>query len=124
MMIGSALGFGPAMRPPNYWKSVSVENSGASPIVLDVTFGDNETGHHVITETHTLQAGELFTFPEQQYEEGGWTSVARVQHLDAQCVNGSFLSERQTFVPQPTAGVEAAHQVHMSCTAGILGVHM
>lgn len=122
--MGSMLGVGPYARTPNYWKTISVNNMGADPVFLTVTFGDNETGHHVITESHLLGQHETFTFPEQQYQEGGWTSVASVHQFDAQCYDGSMLGDRQTFLPQATAGVESAHLVSLSCADGIVGVHM
>jgi hypothetical protein len=113
-MLGT-LGMG--MPTPNYWKTISVGNDGTLPVELSVSFGDNLSGHHVITNTHTLGAGELFTFPEQEYDEDGWTSVASVQEIAAQCVelDGSLLGERHIFRPQPMGGVEAAHSVHLNC---------
>jgi hypothetical protein len=125
-MIGMmGLGMGAGMSAPNYWRTVAVHNDGALPVLLTVTFGDNETGHHVITEQHTLGGGESFTFPEQQYEEGGWQSVASVHQLDTQCAVGNQLGDRHTFLPHPSAGVEYAHAVHLSCDpAGMVGIDM
>lgn len=118
------IGAGAAARPPSYWRTIAVENSGPAPLLLTVAFGDNESGHHVINETHTIGTGETFTFPEQQYEEGSWTSVASVHGFNAQCVNGSMLGDRQFFEPHPTAGIEPTHLVHMNCTNGMIGVDM
>eukprot|EP00302_Diacronema_sp_CCMP2436_P011835 CAMPEP_0179877276 /NCGR_PEP_ID=MMETSP0982-20121206/24710_1 /TAXON_ID=483367 /ORGANISM="non described non described, Strain CCMP 2436" /LENGTH=124 /DNA_ID=CAMNT_0021769877 /DNA_START=25 /DNA_END=399 /DNA_ORIENTATION=+ len=114
-MLG--MGTGPGTTTPNYWRTIAVHNDAEMPVLLRVTFGDNETGHHVITEQHTLAAGESFTFPEQRYEEGGWQSVASVHQIDTQCTAGSQLGDLHTFLPHPSAGVEFAHFVHLSCDA-------
>ena len=119
-MLGGALGgAGPGMLTPNYWKTISVGNDGTLPIVLTVSYGDNLSGHHVVTNTHTLAGGELFTFPEQDYDEGGWKSVASVNAIAAQCtgLDGSAFGERHVFLPQPMGGVESAHFVHIKCVA-------
>jgi hypothetical protein len=105
-------------QTPDYWRTLDVRNDSGMPVILSVTFGDNETGHHVIRETHKIGAGETYMFPEQQYEEGGWTSVASVQAFDAQCVQGGILGARQSFHPRASAGVERAHQVRLSCAPG------
>ena len=106
------------MRPPSYWKAIEATNDGDVPMLLQVTYGDQDSGHHLITETHLIPPGQSFEFPEQLYEEGGWQSVATVHDFSAACVSGQRLGDSHQFLAQPAGGVEGAHPVTLHCSGG------
>mmetsp|Transcript_14027 Transcript_14027/g.37749 ORF Transcript_14027/g.37749 Transcript_14027/m.37749 type:complete len:118 (-) Transcript_14027:209-562(-) len=116
------VGLGMGMRPPNYWKTLDVVNTGSTSLEVTVHYGDDNNGHEIITVTETLAPGQELTYPEESYDEGGWESVATVHDFSVSCLPGG--RHPHTFSVHPAHGIERIHGVSLTCQADTVTVEM
>lgn len=102
------------MRPPKYWRALDVANDGDVDAMVEVQYGDGLGSHKPVLESHVVHAHDHWISPEEEYDEGSWTSVAPVQNVVVNCMQGDKLLSSTLFDAHPTA-LESVHDMHLGC---------